>query len=56
MDLRYTAEEQEFRDEVRTWLAEMLPSVPPEPATNDWAARRVWDTNWQKALFETTHT
>lgn len=52
MDLRYTAEEQEFRDEVRSWLAGILPTVPPEPTTNDWAARRVWDTNWQKALFD----
>ena len=52
MDLRYTDEENAFRAEVRAWLAEVLPHVPPEPHVHDWAARRVWDTAWQRMLFE----
>jgi alkylation response protein AidB-like acyl-CoA dehydrogenase len=50
MDLRYTEAEQEFRDELRQWLADVLPGVPPEPARDDWAGRREWDTGWQKQL------
>ena len=50
MDLRYTEAEQEFRDELRQWLADVLPGVPPEPARDDWARRRTWDTGWQKQL------
>jgi alkylation response protein AidB-like acyl-CoA dehydrogenase len=52
MDLRYTDEENEFRDQLRRWLAEVLPHVPPEPHVHDWAARRVWDTSWQRMLHE----
>ncbi len=52
MDLCYTAEEDTFRSELRAWLADVLPHVPPEPPTHEWAARRVWDTAWQQMLFE----
>lgn len=52
MDLRYTEAEEEFRAELRTWLADVLPSVPPEPAADDWDARRAWDTGWQRMLFD----
>jgi alkylation response protein AidB-like acyl-CoA dehydrogenase len=52
MDLRYTDEEDAFRADLRTWLAGVLPEVPPEPPIHEWTKRRVWDTNWQKMLFD----
>ncbi len=52
MDLRYTEAEQEFRHELRSWLQSVLPDVPAEPGPNDWAARREYDTGWQKMLYE----
>jgi hypothetical protein len=41
-----------FREELRAWLREVLPSVPPEPHRNDWEGRRAWDTGWQRMLFD----
>ncbi len=52
MDLRYTEQEQTFRAELRAWLADVLPSVAPEPHRDDWKNRRVWDTGWQRMLFD----
>lgn len=52
MDLRYTEQEQAFRAELRAWLADALPSVAPEPHRDDWKNRRVWDTGWQRMLFD----
>src|SRR5690349_25050272 len=52
MDLRYTEEEQAFRAELRTWLADAVPSLPPEPDPDDWDARRAYDTAWQRMLFD----
>jgi len=52
MELRYTEEEQAFRREVRAWLEEAVPAYPPEPAPDDWVARREWDTGWQRQLYE----
>ncbi len=52
MDLRYTAEEESFRLQLRDWLADVLPGVPAEPPVHEWAARRVWDTAWQRTLFD----
>jgi alkylation response protein AidB-like acyl-CoA dehydrogenase len=53
MDLRYTADEQAFRAELREWLATVLPTLGPEPAAReDFAARREWDTAWQRRLFD----
>src|SRR5882724_452564 len=52
MDLRYTADEQKFRGELRGWLADVLPSLGPEPDREDWDARRAWDTGWQRLLFD----
>ena len=39
MDLRYSAEEQQFRGELRGWLAEVLPTIGPRPSVNDWTGR-----------------
>jgi alkylation response protein AidB-like acyl-CoA dehydrogenase len=52
VDLRYTDSELAFRDELRSWLADVLPHVPPEPHRSDWHGRRAWDTGWQRQLFE----
>src|SRR5689334_20732551 len=52
MDLRYTEEEQAFRGELRAWLADAVPSLPPEPDPDDWDARRAYDTGWQRMLFD----
>ena len=52
MDLRYTAPEQEFRDELAAWLASEVPAYGLPPSTHDWDARRGYDCGWQKKLFE----
>jgi alkylation response protein AidB-like acyl-CoA dehydrogenase len=52
LDLRYTPEELAFRDELRGWLASELPKLPDEPPREDWAARRAYDTAWQRTLFD----
>jgi len=52
MDLRYTPEELAFQGELRAWLAAELPRLPDEPPREDWAARRDYDTSWQRRLFD----
>src|SRR5262245_29282251 len=52
MDLRYTAEEQQFRSDLREWLGDVLPALGPEPHREDWEARRAWDTGWQRMLYD----
>jgi alkylation response protein AidB-like acyl-CoA dehydrogenase len=52
MDLRYTDAEQAFRSDLRAWLAETLPGLPPKPLPGDWPGRRAYDTHWQRLLFE----
>ena len=52
MDLRDTEQESVFRAELKAWLASAIPSLPPPPLPDDWPARRRWDTDWQRRLFE----
>ena len=52
MDLRYSDVDEQFRAELRAWLAAELPGLPPQPARDDWQARRAWDTDWQRRLFD----
>jgi alkylation response protein AidB-like acyl-CoA dehydrogenase len=52
VDLRYTAEEEAFRTELRGWLADVVPTLGPRPSTFDWPARRAYDTAWQRMLFD----
>ena len=52
MDVRFSAEEIAFRDELRLWLEEVLPTLGDPPASDDWAARRAWDTGWQRMLYD----
>lgn len=52
MDLRYTTAELAFRDELRTWLADVLPSIGAAPDATDFPARREYDLAWQRRLFD----
>ena len=52
MDLRYTDAEQAFRTELRSWLADTVPGLPPKPSPSDWPGRRAYDTRWQQLLFD----
>jgi hypothetical protein len=50
--LRDTPEEAAFRSDLRAWLADVLPTLPPAPAPEDWPAKRVYDTAWQRRLHD----
>ena len=52
MDLRYSEAEEKFRSELRAWLAEVLPTLGPKPSSLDWPGRRVYDTTWQRLLYD----
>jgi alkylation response protein AidB-like acyl-CoA dehydrogenase len=50
--LRETPDEQAFRRELRGWLDDVLPTLPPEPPFEDWPAKRAYDTGWQRRLHD----
>ncbi|MEU8892201.1 acyl-CoA dehydrogenase family protein [Streptomyces sp. NPDC048442] len=52
MDLTYTPQEEEFRAELRGWLARVLPGLPERPDPLDWPGRRTYDTAWQRMLYD----
>lgn len=52
MDLTYTEEEEDFRARLRSWLAVSLPKLPPKPDPLDWPGRRMYDTAWQRMLYD----
>lgn len=52
MDLGHTQEEEDFRRRLRTWLAEVLPGLPPRPDPLDWPGRRAYDLGWQRMLHD----
>ncbi len=52
MDLRFTPQEIEFRQQLVNWLDQTLPSIGDPPLRHDWAARRAYDCAWQKMLHE----
>ncbi|MCY4135764.1 MAG: acyl-CoA dehydrogenase family protein [bacterium] len=52
MDIRFSAEEIAFRDELRDWLGEVLPTLGDPPDRDDWTARRKWDMGWQRKLYD----
>ncbi|MFJ3102992.1 acyl-CoA dehydrogenase family protein [Streptomyces sp. NPDC086835] len=52
MELACTAAEEEFRDRLRDWLADALPTLPPPPPAGDWPARRAYDSAWQRRLYD----
>ena len=52
MDIRFSAEEIAFRDELCAWLGEVLPTLGDPPDRDDWTARREWDMGWQRRLYD----
>jgi alkylation response protein AidB-like acyl-CoA dehydrogenase len=52
VDLRYSESDEAFRAELRAWLSNTLPELPPEPALDEWDARRAYDTRWQRVLYD----
>jgi len=52
VDLRYSAEDEAFRAELRAWLAEAVPAHGAPPPPGDWPARRAYDTAWQRKLHD----
>ncbi|HMK62182.1 MAG TPA: acyl-CoA dehydrogenase family protein [Acidimicrobiales bacterium] len=52
MDLRYSDTEEAFRADLRRWLEDVVPRLPPEPSPFDWPERRRYDTSWQRMLYE----
>jgi len=52
LDLRYTQDETKFRNELASWLASEVPAHGLSPSSHDWDARRVYDTGWQRKLFD----
>ena len=52
MDLRDSEQEAAFRADLRAWLKQTLPTLPPEPHREDWPGRRTFDGEWQRRLFD----
>jgi len=52
VDLRYSESEEAFRAGLRSWLSEVLPTLPDKSSHLDWPARRAYDTTWQRMLFD----
>jgi alkylation response protein AidB-like acyl-CoA dehydrogenase len=52
MDLRYSGEDEAFRAQVRTWLEKEVPTHGAPPPSDDWPARRAYDTAWQRVLHD----
>lgn len=49
MEFRFSKDDEQFRDEVRTWLHE---NIPTEARPADGLASRTFDTAWQRRQFE----
>jgi alkylation response protein AidB-like acyl-CoA dehydrogenase len=52
VDLRYSAAEERFRNELHAWLVTTLPTLGAAPPADDWPARRAFDSRWQRLLFD----
>jgi alkylation response protein AidB-like acyl-CoA dehydrogenase len=52
MDVTYSAGDERFRAEVRAWLEAEVPAHGPPPPPGDWPARRAYDTEWQRKLYD----
>lgn len=50
MDLTFTPAQQDFREEVRTWLHENIPKESPKRGS--FAEIRAYDTEWQRRQYE----
>jgi alkylation response protein AidB-like acyl-CoA dehydrogenase len=52
MDLRHSPRDEQFRAEIRAWLAKEVPAHGAPPPPGNWPARRAYDTAWQRKLFD----
>jgi alkylation response protein AidB-like acyl-CoA dehydrogenase len=52
VDLRYSDRDEAFRSEVRAWLEAEAPTHGSPPPPGDMAARRIYDTTWQRKLYD----
>jgi alkylation response protein AidB-like acyl-CoA dehydrogenase len=52
VDLRYSESDEAFRTELQSWLTDVLSTLPPKPPIEDWPARRAYDTQWQRRLYD----
>lgn len=52
MDLTYDDGDERFRAEVRAWLEAEVARHGATPPPGDWAARRAYDTAWQRKLHD----
>ncbi|HEX4621572.1 MAG TPA: acyl-CoA dehydrogenase family protein [Myxococcaceae bacterium] len=52
MDLRDSETERDFRGQLRAWLEKAVPAHGSPPPADDWTARRTYDTQWQRKLFD----
>jgi alkylation response protein AidB-like acyl-CoA dehydrogenase len=52
MDLTYSDADEDFRAELRAWLEVEVPVHGLPPRAGDWAARRAYDTSWQRKLYD----
>ena len=44
--------EDAFRERARAWLIDAVRTLPPRPDSDDWPARRAYDSAWQRREFD----
>jgi len=52
LDLEYSAADEVFRAEIRSWLSREVPAHGPPPPPGDLLVRRAYDTAWQRKLYD----
>jgi alkylation response protein AidB-like acyl-CoA dehydrogenase len=52
VDLTYSDEDERFRAELQSWLEHEVPRHGAPPPPGDWPARRAYDTEWQRKLYD----
>jgi alkylation response protein AidB-like acyl-CoA dehydrogenase len=52
LNLEYSAADELFRAEIRSWLSREVPAHGPPPPSEDLLVRRAYDTAWQRKLYD----
>jgi alkylation response protein AidB-like acyl-CoA dehydrogenase len=52
LNLEYSAADEVFRAEIRSWLSREVPVHGPPPPPGDLLVRRAYDTAWQRKLYD----
>lgn len=52
MQLRDNESQADLRHRLRSWLADAVPNLPVQPPRSDHWARRGYDLDWQRRLFD----